>query len=74
MVVGLGLMLFRPVWGAALTVAGTIAFFASIGVSGFAYLSLLNAAPVVLAIAWALVRLRAVDADPDRSLLRHNSG
>ena len=48
MLLGLGLVVLRPKWGAVATVVGTISFFAWIGYRGFPYLALANLLPVVL--------------------------
>jgi hypothetical protein len=50
--VGLGLLIFRPVWRAALTVIATVLFFSVIGYKGFPYMALLNLPPVMFALVY----------------------
>ena len=56
MLVGLGLIIFRPGWGAIVTVVGTVSFFASIGYKGFPYIAFLNLPPVVFAAVYTAMR------------------
>jgi hypothetical protein len=60
MLLGLATIIFRPGWGAIITTAATVAFFASIGMRGFPYLALLNLPPVLL----ALIHVACKSAEP----------
>ncbi len=62
MLIGLGLIVLWPGWGAAVTVASTILFFCSIGYNGFPYIALLNLSPVVLATVYTIM-LRTQKSD-----------
>jgi hypothetical protein len=50
MIVSLALLIFRPTWGAVMTVVSTVAFFSWIGVRTFPYIGLLNLLPVVFVL------------------------
>ena len=56
MLVGLGLIVFRPAWGATVTVLATVLFFSSIGYRGFPYIALLNLPPVIFAAVHMAIR------------------
>ena len=58
MLLGLGTTLFKPGWGAIITVLGTASFFAWIGFRGFPYIALVNGLPVVLVLISSLLRKR----------------
>ncbi|HWQ55828.1 MAG TPA: hypothetical protein VN442_19225 [Bryobacteraceae bacterium] len=59
MLVGLGLMLRWEKLGTAILAAGTVAFFASIGVRSFPKIALVNLVPMAcFAIYWTTLALR----------------
>jgi len=47
MIVGLAILVFRPILGSVVTIAGTASFFAWIGVNRFPYVALLNLLPII---------------------------
>jgi hypothetical protein len=59
MLLGLALTIFRPGWGAIVTVVATVLFFAAIGYKGFPYIALLNLPPVVFAALYTAMKAAA---------------
>jgi hypothetical protein len=56
MLLGLGLTIFRPAWGAMVSVVATVLFFSAIGYKGFPYIALLNLPPVIFAALYTAMR------------------
>ena len=61
MLVGLGLIIFRPACGGIVTVVGTVLFFSSIGYKGFPYIAFLNLPPVVFSAVYTAMRKKQID-------------
>jgi len=71
MLAGLSLIIFRPAWGAIVTVVGTVLFFSSIGYKGFPYIAFLNLPPVICSAVYTIIKktqkAEQTDADNWRS-------